>query len=92
MPEKSRARLSCRCEVDGEVVLDGVTGVVVSPGDVWDLVQAITHLTAERQRALEIAQRGRDRVLMQFDPGRNYRRILEIFLEYADGVEALSPR
>jgi 3-hydroxybutyryl-CoA dehydratase len=23
MPEKSRARLSCLCEVDGEVVLDG---------------------------------------------------------------------
>ena len=23
MPEKSRARLSCLCEVDGEVVFDG---------------------------------------------------------------------
>lgn len=23
IPEKSRARLACRCEVDGEVVLDG---------------------------------------------------------------------
>ncbi len=74
----------------GEVVLDGETGVVVSPGDVWDLVQAITHMTADRQKALEIAQRGRDRALMQFDPARNYGRILEIFQDSSAKVTGIA--
>ena len=33
MPEKSRARLACRCEVGGEVVLDGEALVKVPSGD-----------------------------------------------------------
>jgi colanic acid/amylovoran biosynthesis glycosyltransferase len=73
-----------------EVVVDGETGVVVSPGDVWDLVQAISHLTTDRKRALELAERGKARVLKQFDPARNYGRMLELFLEHVNGVNRSS--
>ena len=49
-----------------EVVLDGVTGLVVSPNDVGALRSAVCTLRDHPERATEMGRRGRERVLREF--------------------------
>ncbi len=76
----------------GEVVIDGETGVIVGPGDVWDLAQAVYHLTQDRDRAIRLAENGRTHVLEQFNPDRNYEKILKLFREHAKPADEVGCR
>ena len=49
-----------------DAVEDGVTGVLVAPGDVAALREAIQGLLADAQRRLELGTRGRERALGRF--------------------------
>jgi glycosyltransferase involved in cell wall biosynthesis len=62
----------------GELVVDGETGLLVPPGDPRALADAVLRLTGDRAGALRMAARGRQRVLSEFDPETNFRRILAL--------------
>lgn len=49
-----------------EVVIDGVTGLVVPPNDVGALRSAVCALRDHPERAAEMGRRGRERVLTEF--------------------------
>jgi glycosyltransferase involved in cell wall biosynthesis len=64
-----------------ELIEDGVTGRLVPPGDPEALARAVARMAADRESALAMAARGRDRVREQFDMGRNTERILRLYGE-----------
>ena len=65
----------------GEVIEDGVTGLLIPPGDPQALAGAVLRMVRHRNAALEMAGRGRARVLTEFNPEANHRRVLELFQE-----------
>jgi glycosyltransferase involved in cell wall biosynthesis len=62
--------------VDGtpEVIVDGVTGLTVPPGNADELAQAICRLLADPWLSEKLAVAGRDRVLERFGAERQIRR------------------
>lgn len=66
-----------------EVIQDGRTGLLVPPGHPHALATAILELARDRKKADVMAEEGRDRVVRQFDPERNYSQIIALFREHA---------
>jgi glycosyltransferase involved in cell wall biosynthesis len=66
-----------------EVVEDGVTGRLVRQRDPEALADAVMDLAADRDRAVAMAQAGRERVGRMFDPETNTRAILDFFAQTA---------
>ncbi len=62
-----------------EVVENGVTGFLVPQRNPEALADAIMGMAADRDRALAMAEAGRQRVRTMFDPKANARAILEFF-------------
>jgi glycosyltransferase involved in cell wall biosynthesis len=67
-----------------EVITDGTTGILVTPGDVPALTRAVVELVADRPRARELGQRARESIVRRFSIGRTadqhaalYARLLE---------------
>ncbi len=67
-----------------EVVEDGVTGLLLPPGDAHALAEALLALAADPVRRKSMGEAGRDRAATRFSPGARARRILEL---YADVLE-----
>jgi len=66
--------LACECPVVAsdlpairDVVVDGVNGVMVPPGDSRALAASVTTLLADRARCVEMGRAGRDMALERFD-------------------------
>jgi glycosyltransferase involved in cell wall biosynthesis len=59
-----------------EVVVDGVTGLVVEPGDVRSLARAISGLIGDPAMMSGMAEAGMDRARVLFDETRVIRVIL----------------
>jgi glycosyltransferase involved in cell wall biosynthesis len=72
----------------GEVIEDGVTGLLIPPGDPQAIAEAVLRMVRHRNAALEMAGRGRARVLTEFNPEANHRRVLELFQEATQGRPA----
>lgn len=51
-----------------ETVEDGVTGILVAPGDAAELAQAIVRLAKDPDQRERMGRAGRDRVAKEFDP------------------------
>ena len=85
-----RARPVIASAVGGlpEIVADGETGLVVPPGDAEALAEAIVALAGDLERAAEMGQRGRERALAEFPPGRSADRIEELYLVRQTGVRS----
>jgi glycosyltransferase involved in cell wall biosynthesis len=66
-----------------EYVTDGVTGLLVPPGDVDSLVEATVGLLADRTRLAEFGRRGRERVAELFDADRTNAALESLFREVA---------
>lgn len=73
----------------GEVIEDGLTGLLIPPNDPQSIAAAVLRLIRDREAALALAERGRSRVRQDFDPQRNHRRVLELFLEHGQSPEDL---
>jgi colanic acid/amylovoran biosynthesis glycosyltransferase len=65
----------------GEIIEDGVTGNLVPQRDPEALANAIQAVMKDRERALAMAGRGRQRVQAEFDASANHRRIMELYEE-----------
>jgi glycosyltransferase involved in cell wall biosynthesis len=65
----------------GEVIDDGVTGKLIPPRDPQAIAEAVVQMLRHRDAALVMAEQGRARVLQQFNPEDNHRRVLELFQE-----------
>jgi colanic acid/amylovoran biosynthesis glycosyltransferase len=60
----------------GELIEDGKTGLIVPEHDPAAIAEAVKSLVANRERALDMAERGRDQVRAEYDSGINHERIL----------------
>ncbi len=63
-----------------EVIVDGETGMLVSPNDATDLADAMQHLMADPAEAARMGRAGRQRAEEHFDLDRAVRRHLEVIL------------
>lgn len=57
-------------------------GILVTPGDVASLAQAITHLMDDTKLRQELGQQGRLQVIEHYDLSRNVQHLSEIFRRY----------
>jgi glycosyltransferase involved in cell wall biosynthesis len=62
-----------------ELVADGVTGVLVAPGDAEALADALSALLADPERARQLGEAGRERVLREFSAEAAAERVLELY-------------
>lgn len=67
-----------------EVVVDGVTGFLVPPGDSKILAEAIMSLISDPQKATRFGRMGKIRVQKMFDLERYHRQIEAVFAELLD--------
>jgi glycosyltransferase involved in cell wall biosynthesis len=65
----------------GEVVVDGETGFLVTPGDVGELQDRIQTLVGDPRLARRMGERGRDLVLEEFTWERTAQRCLAAYVE-----------
>jgi len=63
----------------GEVIEDGVTGLLIPPKDPQAIAEAVLRLIRDREAALALAERGRSRICLDFNAELNHRRVLELF-------------
>jgi len=61
-----------------EIVRHQETGLLVPERDPEALAGAIREMTADRSRALEMAEQGRSLVLSTFDPDQNLQRLIDL--------------
>jgi glycosyltransferase involved in cell wall biosynthesis len=66
-----------------EYVSDGVTGLLVPPGDPAALVEAALSLLRDRPRMAALGRRGRERVALLFDEERTNSALERLFREVA---------
>ena len=62
-----------------ELVVDGVCGLVVPPGDPAALAEAIIHLYEHRDNAAEMGSRARDRIDSHFNIRDTIRKTLDVY-------------
>ncbi len=63
-----------------EVVQDGITGRLVPENDPTALAKAIIEMLQDRDKAIQMAEQGRNLVLGKFDQQENHGKIFELFL------------
>ena len=66
-----------------ELVDDGHTGLLIPPGRVDVLVDALARLLTDPKLREQLAQEGRRKVLVKFDVNRSARRLLQLLSSYA---------
>jgi len=64
-----------------ELVVDGVTGFVIPPGDEAELVDRLRRLRAQSGLARRMGAAGRERIAVVFSTERMVRRMLEVYAE-----------
>ncbi len=62
-----------------EIIEDRVTGLLIRQRDPAAIAKAVQTLIGDRALAVHMAEAGRSRALMQFDPARNTERILNLY-------------
>lgn len=70
-----------------ELVEDGVSGLLVPPADEAALAEAITTLCSDTQLRQRLGERGREKVVEEFDLRESVARLRALFEESARGVE-----
>ena len=81
---KTRARVvRVATDVPGsrDVVEDGISGVLVPPGDAAALADALSELAASEKRRRQIGRSGRDRILAKYRLEREVRDHVMLYNE-----------
>jgi glycosyltransferase involved in cell wall biosynthesis len=76
--------VSCRIEPIGELIEDGLTGLLVPPGDAEALAQAVARLARDEGLRKTIAEAGRRRVHESFNARRSARQLAECYRMLCD--------
>ena len=64
-----------------DIIEDNITGKLVSPGDALSLAQAISWMLEHKEEARNLAQRGRQKALAEFNLDKMYQRTIEVYRE-----------
>ena len=76
-----------------EAVVDGESGVLVPPGDVAALADALTELGADREKRIELGERGRRLALEEFTAARMAERFEALYEDtLSRGRRSIVPR
>ncbi len=67
------------------IVEDGISGILVPPGDAIALAKGITDVIGARDRGVEMGRCGRERVLRDFSLRRMVERYAELYEELSSG-------
>jgi len=70
-----------------ELITDGKGGVLVEPGDVDALADALRELAADAGRRTRLGQAGRERVIEEFSLGVNVQRLIAAFSATVTGAD-----
>lgn len=70
----------------GELIENGESGILVSPGDLEGLVDAIRALAGDPDRRANMGAKGRLKVAAEFDIDQEAARLARLFAGQADGV------
>jgi colanic acid/amylovoran biosynthesis glycosyltransferase len=62
-----------------EVIEDGVTGYLIPEKDPAAIARAVIKMVGDRDSALAMAERGREKVRELFDPERNHHQVLALY-------------
>ncbi len=65
-----------------EVVEDGETGLLIPEKNAVAIAEAVKRMTSDRVAAISMAERGRTKVLEQFDPEKNHRHVLSLYTRH----------
>jgi glycosyltransferase involved in cell wall biosynthesis len=66
-----------------DAVVNGVTGFVVSPGDIQAMAGSVLRLLKNEERCREFGERARMHIEQVFDAAKNTRKLQEQILQYA---------
>lgn len=80
-----KAVIASRVGGTSEQVIDGATGVIVPPGNVWALSKAIEKLASDKELLREMGQNGRIHYERQFTPEIALRRYLNLYRSLIEG-------
>ena len=73
--------IACRITGIPELVDDGASGLLVTPGSVDQLIDAIASLAGDADRRHEMGKQGRHKVCAQFDVRESGEQLANIFAE-----------
>ena len=71
-----------------ELVVPGVTGVLVKPGDANELSWAMEHLFKNPKERAQLAVQARKHVVAEFSLDKNHRRLKQAFLDCIGGGDS----
>ncbi len=63
----------------GEIVDDGVTGLLFEPGNAEDLAEKIRYLWDRPKLCREMGQAGREKALREYSPEKYYERLMAVY-------------
>jgi glycosyltransferase involved in cell wall biosynthesis len=72
-----------------DAVVNGVTGFVVSPGDIQAMAGSVLRLLRNETQCREFGARARMRIEQVFDAAQNARKLQEQILQYAKPLKIL---
>jgi glycosyltransferase involved in cell wall biosynthesis len=72
-----------------DAVVNGVTGFVVSPGDIQAMAGSVLRLLRNEPQCREFGARARMRIEQVFDAAQNARKLQEQILQYAKPLKIL---
>lgn len=70
----------------GEIVQDGKTGLLFTPGDSQDLAEKISWASSHPEEMIRMGRRARLEYESKYTPEKNYRMLMEIYDEAIEGV------
>lgn len=73
----------------GELVTDGVTGLLFNPADATDLAAKIAWAESHPERMLEMGRAARAVYEAKYTPERNYRILMDIYEEAIAAVHGV---
>lgn len=74
----------------GELINDGVTGLLFTPGDADELAEKISWANAHPGEMLEMGKRARAEYETKFTPEKNYLELMNIYEEAIEAIRAQS--
>jgi glycosyltransferase involved in cell wall biosynthesis len=69
-----------------EIISNGVSGLLVAPGDIGGFARALAGLLGDEEAARRMGERGRERVVADFSSRAAVGRLEQVYLEVAPGA------